>query len=173
MRWFLAIFLSLMLPAAALAQNTGGANGPAPEVTQNGDWFVACREITLDGQKTKSCEMQQTMEEKSSGKPFVRLLIGYLPNDKQPRLRILAPLGVILTQGMVMQIDQGKKLRLPFQVCLGNPAACIIEGTMENDIIEAMKKGSAGRLEMVMIGNRKVEVPFSLQGFTKSINSLR
>ncbi|MGY9057287.1 MAG: invasion associated locus B family protein [Alphaproteobacteria bacterium] len=190
MRFLLAVCLVISMAGFAQAQNTAApkpdekaaparAAPPAtqtaeePEITKNGDWFVACRNINGKDGPTKVCEMQQTLEEKASGQPFVRIFIAYIGDGEKPTLRLFTPLGSLLRPGVTLQIDSGKALRLPYQVCLTKPPACIVEGVMENDIISAMKRGNGGTLGVVLLGNRNVEVPFSLKGFTKSIKSLK
>jgi invasion protein IalB len=150
-----------------------GQQATKPEVTRNGDWFVACTEVQVDGKPEKVCEMQQTLEKSDTGQAFIRLAIGYPRNSKKPVLRIFTPLGVMLQEGLGMQIDNGKAIRLPYQVCLPQPAACLVQGTMEDDIVNAMKRGSGGTLSLTLVGNQDVNAPFSLNGFTVSINALK
>ncbi len=182
MRSILGALLAVAVSFAANAQNQPAQNQTAPqaaeepqvEVTTNQDWHVACRDTEVDGKAERLCQMQQTLEEVDSGEPFLRITIHYpRDNGDRPVMRIFAPLGVLLRPGIVMQIDDGEELRLPFQVCLGQPAACIVEGAMEQDIVQLMKAGISGEFRLSMVGNRQVEAPFSLKGFTKSINSLK
>ena len=193
MRLILPIALAFILSAPALAQDK--AHPPAaakveapkeeapkteapkttaakPEVTKNGDWFVGCQKITVDEKPVKICEMQQILEETSSGQAFIKISVIYPRQSKKPVLRIFTPLGVMLRKGMVMQIDDGKEIFLPFAVCVGKPPSCIVDGTMENSIVNAMKRGNGGTLTLSFGKNQQVLAPFSLSGFTKSITSI-
>ncbi len=116
--------------------------------------------------------MRQVLVHKESGKEFLRIAIGYPGEAKKPVMRIFTPLGVLLQPGMQMQIDEAEPLRVGFAICLPRPARCIVEGTVENDLVTLMKKGNAGKLTIVLPGNKAVAAPFSLKGFTKSLNSL-
>lgn len=165
----------LTSPLSANAQDSAPADAaPAPKVdtTRNGDWETACQEVQRDNSTTKICEMRQVLVHKESGKEFVRLVIAYPPNGGKPVMRIFTPLGVLLQPGLQMQIDDAQPLRVAYAVCLPRPARCIVEGELEAELIALMKKGNTGKLTMVFPGNRSVAAPFSLQGFTKSINSL-
>lgn len=176
----LAAAMTLGLATSAFAQTaappaTAGPDGKQelpPNVIQNGDWFVACRDVTTDGQTVEVCEMQQVLEETQSGKAFIRLSVIYPRDSAKPVLRILTPLGVLLQRGMTMQIDQGQEMVLPFAICIGKPPACIVEGVMEESVVNAMKRGAGGTLRLVFGQNQTVTAPFSLSGFTKSIDAI-
>lgn len=143
-----------------------------PEVTKNGDWFVGCQQVSVDGASVKACEMQQILEDTKTGQAFIRISVIYPHKSKKPVLRILTPLGVLLQKGLVMQIDDGKEIVLPFAICVSKPPACVIDGLMEEDIIKIMKRGNGGTLTLSLGNNQVVKAPFSLNGFTKSITSI-
>ena len=146
---------------------------PKPEITKNGDWFVGCQEVMVEGKPEKACEMQQILEETNSGQAFIRISVIYPRNSKKPVLRILTPLGVLLQKGLVLTIDNGKPITLPFAICVGKPPSCIVDGIMEDSIVNAMKRGNAGTLSLSFGNNQSVDAPFSLSGFTKSITSIQ
>ncbi len=151
------------------------ASKPAPEkpeVTKNDDWFVGCRKITVEGKTVKVCEMQQILEETSTGQAFIRISVIYPRGSTKPVLRILTPLGVLLQKGIAIKIDDAKPITLPFAICVGKPPSCIVDGIMEDSIVSAMKRGNAGTLTLSFGNNQVVEAPFSLTGFTKSIKSI-
>jgi len=173
--------------SAAVAQTAPDGQAepltPTPDnanqtVTRNKNWFVVCRDIAQGEVAFRACEMQQTLEEKSSGEPFVRLTINYPRDHKgnfgsKPVFRIFVPLNVLIQPGIGLQIDSGRTIKLPYAACLSRPTYCIVGGTMEDDIIAAMKSGAGGKLFVTFVGERRIEVPFSLSGFTASFNSLK
>lgn len=148
------------------------AEPPKPEVTRHGDWFVGCQEVTADGKTIKACEMQQILEETNSGKAFIRISVLYPRGSERPVLRIIAPIGVLLQPGLKMKIDNGKENTLPFAICIAQPAACIVELVMPNQLVSAMKRGNAGTFTVTFPRNQVVAAPFSLAGFTKSIGEV-
>jgi invasion protein IalB len=179
----LAVALAMGLATPVLAQNQPAADAakpeakpaepPQPVVVKNGDWFVGCQEITVDGKVEKACEMQQVLEDSKSGQALIRISIAYPRNSDKPVLRVMTPLGVLLNQGLGLQINDGKTIRLPFAICIGKPQACIVEGTMEKDIVDAMRRGKTGKLTIAFGNKQTLDAPFSLNGFTKSLTSLR
>lgn len=189
MRLILPILLALSLSAPALAQDkapppaaqkeeapkteAAPPDVPKPEVTKNGDWFVGCQQVAVDGGSVKACEMQQILEDTKSGQTIVRISVIYPHKSKKPVLRILTPLGVLLQKGLALQIDDGKAIVMPFAICVAKPPACIVDGVMEDDIVSAMKRGNGGTLTLSFANNQVVKAPFSLNGFTKSITSIQ
>lgn len=145
---------------------------PQPEVTRYGDWFVGCQDVTVDGNTVEACEMQQILEETSSGKAFIRISVLYPRESDKPVMRIIAPIGVLLQAGLKMKIDDGKENTLPFAICIAKPTACVVEVVMNNDLVTAMKRGVAGTFKLTFPRNQVVTAPFSLSGFTKSIGEI-
>lgn len=198
MRLFLAIATAIGLAAgglagSALAQGTPPAgqsqppaaqeNPPAagpdiapqpdkPDVTRHGDWFVGCQDVKVDGGTIRACEMQQVLEETKSGQAFIRISLIYPRGRNQPLMRIFTPLGVLLQKGMIMQIDQRDPITMPFTICIAKPPACVVEGVLQDNMVEAMKRGNGGTLKLTFGQNQEVNAPFSLSGFTKSINEI-
>ena len=160
-------------PKAEAPKADGVKNeAPKPEVMKNGDWFVGCQDVTVEGKAIKLCEMQQILEETSSGQAFIRISVVYPRNSGKQFLRILTPLGVMLQKGLQLQIDETKPIVLPFAICVGKPPSCIVEGRMEDSIITAMKRGNGGKLTLSFGNKQTVVAPFSLNGFTKSIETI-
>jgi invasion protein IalB len=159
-------------PAAQQQQPPAEPERPKPEVTRYGDWFVGCQDITVDDKTFKSCEMQQILEETSSGKAFIRISILYPRDSDKPVLRIITPIGVLLQAGLKIKIDDGRENTLPFAICIAKPAACVVELAMSNDMVAAMKRGNGGEFKLTFPRNQVVAAPFSLAGFTKSIGEI-
>lgn len=193
MRLILAIAIASGLAVPALAQEKAPPSvgldepgleteNPKPEstktkeaeaeVTKYGDWFVGCRDVKVDGGEVKVCEMQQVLEETNSGKAFLRISLIYPRNSAKPVIRIFTPLGVLLQKGIKMQIDNGQAIVMPFAICVANPPSCVVDGAMEESLVTAMKRGSGGKLTMSFAPDQTVVAPFSLTGFTKSINAI-
>jgi invasion protein IalB len=183
MRLILAIAAAIGLAAGGLAVPAAAQDKPAagpdiapepdkPDVTRHGDWFVGCQELEVDGGTVRACEMQQVLEEKSSGQAFIRISLIYPRGRNQPVMRIFTPLGVLLQKGMVMQIDQRDPITMPFTICIAKPPACVVEGVLQDGIVEAMKRGAGGTLKLTFAQNQEINAPFSLTGFTKSIGEI-
>lgn len=159
-------------PAASQQQAPQQSEQPKPEVTRYGDWFVGCQDVTVDGNTVEVCEMQQILEETSSGKAFIRISVLYPRESDKPVLRIIAPIGVLLQAGLKMKIDDGKENTLPFAICIAKPTACVVELVMNNEMVAAMKRGVGGTFKLTFPRNQVVTAPFSLSGFTKSIGEI-
>jgi len=100
------------------AQPTDSASGGAAR-TRHGDWDVAC------DPNGDNCAMAQIGND-ASGTPVLEMVIRQLaePLEVGERtatavLDVITPLGVVLTEGLSISIDGGRKESAPFQVCRG------------------------------------------------------
>ena len=116
--------------------------------------------------------MRQVLVQKETKKEWLRLAVSYAPDGKGPVLRIFTPLGVLLQPGMVMTIDNGEPVRMQYAVCLARPPRCLVAGPMDEKLTNLMKRGIQGQLSIMLPNNQQVNAPFSLKGFTASLNSL-
>ncbi len=177
MRRLLVIAITMLLASPLSAQTTeekpAAPEPPKPEITRYKDWIVACTKFEREGETLERCEMQQSVNDEKSGQVFLRMSIAYRPGQDKPTLRIFAPLGVMLRKGLALQIDGGKKIYLPFSICVAKPPTCIVEGVMENDIISAMKMGRAGTIGLLFPRDQQVDAPVSWSGFTKALNHVK
>ncbi|MEM7270400.1 MAG: invasion associated locus B family protein, partial [Pseudomonadota bacterium] len=125
----------------------------------------------------KLCFMSQVANGQN-GKPLVNVRIQKTPNLKTPKgdavpavIQIQAPLGVLLTAGLSLQIDSAKPGLAPYKFC--TPQNCVVEEPIAPDLIDRMKKGSNAKMSVISaISGDKGEADVSLSGFTKAFNSL-
>jgi invasion protein IalB len=183
MRLIFAALLAaaLSVPFAASAQKSAAPAapaGPKVDVTRNGDWEVACQYVDLEGKKFKACEMRQILVQKETKKEWLRIAVSYNQGEKapdggkKPILRIFTPLGVLLPPGMEIKIDDTEAMRVQYAVCLSQPPRCLVAGPMDDKLVALLKRGAGGTITFVLPNNKKVAAPFSLNGFTKSFDSL-
>lgn len=183
MRMIFAAIVAAMLaaPMPLLAQQSGNANSseggnqseePKVDITRNGDWEVACQEAEGNNASGKVCEMRQVLVRQETDEEWLRIAVSYTSESDKPVLRIFSPLGVLLQPGMELKIDDGEAMRMQYAICLSRPPRCLVAGPMEEQLVNLMKRGIKGSITFVLPNNRKVTAPFSLDGFTKSLNSL-
>ena len=112
-------FSLILLAAAALAAT---AIGPV-HAANDGDTFKAwtARCETPQGAQ-KVCHLFQVAKDDESGRDLVHVAIGYRGNQPEPLAIISVPLGIFLPPGVVLQVDGGKPIRAPYEVC--DPDAC-------------------------------------------------
>jgi len=139
--------------------------------TSYGAWEVACSD---DG---SNCAMAQIGND-ASGTPVLEMVIRKLaePLEVGERtaiavLDVITPLGVVLVDGLGVQIDGGEKESAPFQIC--TEQGCLVREPVDNNLITRMKKGSNAIVSVIAANQGEVKATLSLTGFTKAYGSLK
>ncbi len=129
-----------------------------------GDWTLRCLK-TEDG--NDPCQLYQLLND-SDGNAVAEISIRTLPEGSEAAAgaTIVAPLETLLTQPLVLTIDNNEARRYPFRFC--NRAGCVAQIGFTADELAQFKRGSAGMLTLVPASNpeAKVELTISLNGFT-------
>jgi len=157
----LALVAAVTLPALpALAQGLVKA--------QYGDWQMSCD--TPPGASGEQCAIIQNVT--AEDQPNVGLSVIVLKTaDKQAQLlRVLAPLGVLLPNGLGLNVD-GKDLgRVAFVRCL--PNGCVAEVAMDAALIDTLSKGSNAIFVVFKTPEEGIGIPVSLKGFADGFAKL-
>lgn len=135
-----------------------------------GAWDVACPPT---GQ---NCAMAQIGND-ASGTPVLEMVVRKLdePLEVGDRtaiavLDVITPLGVVLTEGLSVTIDGGKKESAPFQIC--TEQGCLVREPVDNDLISRLKRGNSAVISVIAANQGEVKATLSLSGFTKAYNGL-
>ena len=86
-------------------------------------------------------------------------------------LDVITPLGVVLTEGLAIKIDDGPNESAPFQIC--TEQGCLVREPVDQGLIDRLKKGNNATVSVVAANQGDVSANISLSGFTKAYNSLR
>jgi invasion protein IalB len=160
---------SLFRPALAAAAMLVAATLPAaaqPQPGQKfGDWTAGCEQI----EGGQMCNISQSMRNEESKQTLLVAIAR--PPQGDPQILIRLPLGVILTEGVGIKVDDGPGARIPFIQCLPNGCQTIVP--MQADTITRMKSGNTLNLSFVAPGGGVITAPMSLKGFTAGFDSLK
>jgi len=168
-------------PATATAPATPAPVAPALQAGPNlgGDlerttyqsWEVAC------AKGGSPCVMAQIGKD-TKGTPVLEMVVRKLPTPQEVQgvpviavTDVITPLGVVLTSGLVMQIDTGPEQRAPFQIC--TEQGCLIREPLTDEAIARFKRGNNARVTVVAAQQGPVSSNISLAGFTKAYNALK
>lgn len=154
----LAIALSAPLPA--FAQGTVKA--------EYGDWQMSCD--TPPGASFEQCAIIQNVQ--AEDQPNVGLSVIVLRTaDREARLlRVLAPLGVLLPNGLGLNVDGTDMGRVAFVRCL--PNGCIAEVELNDDLIKVLSEGTNAIFVVFKTPEEGVGIPVSLKGFAEGFAAL-
>ena len=150
------------LVAAALAVTASPAAFAQGVVkAQFGDWQMSCD--TPPGASYEQCALIQNVT--AEDQPNVGLSVIVLKTaDKQARLlRVLAPLGVLLPNGLGLNIDGQDIGRVAFVRCL--PNGCVAEVVLDDELIGKLSAGQSALFVVFRTPEEGVGIPVSLNGF--------
>jgi len=172
-RFLQRIFLQRILAVAGIAAMlTGAAMLPAAaqgEVkAQYGDWQMRCD--TPPGAATEQCAIIQNVM--AEDQPNVGLSVIVLKTaDQQARLlRVLAPLGVLLPNGLGLNIDGEKMGTVAFVRCL--PNGCVAEVVLDDNLINKLSTGTNAIFIVFKTPEEGIGIPVSLSGFQDGFSQL-
>jgi len=160
-------FLFILLIAAAMVTIGLGTAQGATDGDKFKAWTMRCE--APEG-AAKICHLFQVAKDEESGRDLVHVAVGYRGDRAEPLAIISVPLGVFLPPGVAMQVDQGKPIRAPFEIC--DPDACRAGFPLTPDMVSSLKGGVALNVTLENAVGQKKALQISLSGFTAGINAL-
>ncbi|MFK8079708.1 MAG: invasion associated locus B family protein [Granulosicoccus sp.] len=149
----------------------GQANAAALQRETIGAWEVACP------QQGTNCAMAQIGNDES-GTPVLEMVIRKLeePLEVGERtaiavLDVITPLGVVLTEGLSVTIDNGNPESAPFQIC--TEQGCLVREPIDNALVARFKRGNNAVVTVIAANQGEVSATLSLTGFTKAYDGLK
>ena len=175
----LATLILLAIAPAAMAQNQAPAQpptaGPPQQQPQQrleptgetfGDWQLLC--TVPEGQAANppppSCFIQQRFVDPNSQRPILIVTIGQVRASDQRAALLAMPLGIPLSEGLLITVDGREVKRLQFEVCRRD--GCQAYVPIDDALLSAFKAGNEATASVRSSRGGAINVPFSLRGFT-------
>ena len=135
---------------------------------QHGDWQMSCD--TPPGASFEQCAIIQNVT--AEDQPNVGLSVIVLKTaDQQVRLlRVLAPLGVLLPNGLGLNVDGQNIGTVGFVRCL--PSGCVAEVVLDDALLKTLSEGETAIFVVFKTPEEGVGIPVSLDGFGAGFASL-
>jgi invasion protein IalB len=152
----------------AAAQCVSSASAQGVVKGKHGDWETRCE--TPPGAEREQCALIQSIA--AEDRPNITLVVIVLrtADGKSQLLRVIAPLGVLLTNDLGLKIDQTDLGRARFVRCL--PNGCIAEVTMDDKLIDRMKTGRSATFIIFETPEEGIGIPLALAGFKEAFEQL-
>jgi invasion protein IalB len=152
----------------AICLMTGMAAAQGIVKSTHGDWQMSCD--IPPGASFEQCALIQNVT--AEDQPNVGLSVIVLKTaDRQARLlRVLAPLGVLLPNGLGLFIDETDMGRVAFVRCL--PNGCVAEVLMDDALIDALSAGQTALFVVFKTPEEGIGIPVSLDGFREGFAAL-
>ena len=154
--------LSSLLVGAAFAQTGGKAT------SKHGAWSIICD--VPAGASTEQCALMQNVVAEDRPEVGLSVVVLKTADNKARILRVLAPLGVILPNGLGLNID-GKDLgRAYFVRCMSD--GCYAEVILKDELLNTMKTGSSATFIIFASPEEGIGIPVDLTGFKDGYDKL-
>ena len=160
------------LQSGAIAQTVAPEAIPQPDPSTirgtYGPWSVLCD--TPTGARFEQCAMVQNVV--AGDRPDLGLSIVVLKtaDGKSRILRVLAPLGVLLPNGLGLFIDNVDKGRAYFIRCFGD--GCYAEVVLEDQLLTDLRGGTNAVFTVFQTPEEGIGIPVDLTSFTEAFAAL-
>jgi invasion protein IalB len=157
-------------PAAKPAQAPAAPQAPAqqqaaeaPPQLMYSPWLKVCGK----GQETNNKQVCVITKDGrlENGMPVAVVQL-FEPEGEAKVLRITVPLGMQLSHGTRMIIDQGQPAQEPYKICF--PVGCMADYPVTDDMIAKMKKGQQITLQAINMQGTPISLPMPLTDFAKA-----
>jgi invasion protein IalB len=158
----LAVFAGAVTPASAQSGATGTVK------SQHGAWAVVCDKPA--GAPGDQCALLQNVV--AEDRPEVGLSVVALKtaDGKARILRILAPLGILLPNGLGLYVD-GKDIgRAQFVRCFSD--GCYAEVILEEPLLKTLSSGKSATFIVFQTPEEGIGIPVDLNGFGEGFAAL-
>jgi invasion protein IalB len=162
---------TLVLTATVAVLLAGNALAQVPQRTTAtyADWTVRC--VMQD--KSKSCEMAQTIQIKGRPQPISQIAIGRQTKDGQLKMVFEVPIDVWLPDGAELVTAQKQaNVSAKFTRCI--PAGCFAEADISATTIKELRSlKKNGKLQFKDARKQLVAIPVSFKGFSDAYDALQ
>jgi len=157
-----AMALGLASSAPALAQEGSGVR------STHGGWSIVCD--TPPGASSEQCVMMQNVV--ADDRPEIGLSVVVLKTADQSAeiLRVLAPLGVLLPNGLGLNIDGQDIGRAYFVRCFDD--GCYAEVILEEPLLTTLREGDVATFIVFQTPEEGIGIPVELEGFGEGYTAL-
>ena len=164
------IFLaSLSALAMSVTGNAAGAQQPSGTVkSTHGAWSIICD--TPAGATSEQCVMMQNVIAEDRPEMGLSVVVLRTADNKAEILRVLAPLGVLLPNGLGLNVD-GKDIgRAYFVRCFQD--GCYAEVILEKSLLDTLKTGKSATFIVFQTPEEGIGIPVDLKGFAEGFAAL-
>ncbi|WP_274425105.1 invasion associated locus B family protein [Chelativorans sp. YIM 93263] len=156
-----------MMATPTLAQQQPNTNDGTVRST-HGAWSIVCD--TPAGAADEQCAMMQNVV--ADDRPEVGLSVVVLrtADNEAEILRVLAPLGVLLPNGLGLNVDGEDIGRAYFVRCFQD--GCYAEVILEDELLETLGNGESATFIVFQTPEEGIGIPVDLDGFDEGFAAL-
>lgn len=167
-----SIFARVFAAAALLVAVSGSAFSQAAQTgslrSSHGAWNILCD--TPAGAKSEQCALVQNVVAEDRPEVGLSVVVLKTADNKAKILRVLAPLGVLLPNGLGLNIDGKDMGRAYFVRCFQD--GCYAEVILEDTLIKTLQGGTSATFIVFQTPEEGVGIPVDLKGFADGYAAL-
>jgi invasion protein IalB len=134
----------------------------------HGAWSIICD--TPAGASSEQCAMMQNVVAEDRPEMGLSVVVLRTADQKAEILRVLAPLGVLLPNGLGLNVD-GKDIgRAYFVRCFQD--GCYAEVILEKQLLDTLSAGQAATFIVFQTPEEGIGIPVDLSGFSDGYKAL-
>ena len=158
---FLCLILSALLPFGVMTASSSALAQGAVKST-HGAWSMVCD--TPPGASSEQCALMQNVVADDRQEVGLSVVVLRAADREAEIMRVLAPLGVLLPNGLGLNVD-GKDIgRAYFVRCFQD--GCYAEVILEGELLKTMQAGSQATFIVFQTPEEGIGIPVDLTGFT-------
>ena len=127
------------------------------------DWVLRCPQ-------TAACSLQQRLLVQESEDVLMMLALQLAGDDRRLMAAIRVPLGVVLPDGLAMEVDGHAPQRVPFHHC--REEGCFAIFPVPGELAQRFRAGITLSLTVRLLDGGVLRVPASLLGVTAGLRAL-
>ncbi|WP_184400751.1 invasion associated locus B family protein [Rhizobium sp. BK650] len=141
---------------------------PGTVRSNHGAWSVVCDKPA--GASTEQCALMQNVIAEDRPEVGLSVVILKTADRKSKILRVLAPLGVLLPNGLGLNVD-GKDIgRAYFVRCFAD--GCYAEVVLEDELLKTFRSGAQATFIVFQTPEEGIGIPVDLKGFAEGYDAL-
>jgi len=154
--------------AGALALSAPAAAQQGTVRSTHGSWSIICD--TPGGAAAEQCALMQNVVAEDRPEVGLSVVVLRTADNRAEILRVLAPLGVLLPNGLGLNVD-GKDIgRAYFVRCFQD--GCYAEVILEQPLLDTLKSGEAATFIVFQTPEEGIGIPVDLAGFSEGFAAL-
>lgn len=158
----IATAAGLVFSSAALAQQPGTVK------SNHGSWSIVCDQPA--GAAAEQCALMQNVIAEDRPEVGLSVVVLKTADRKAKILRVLAPLGVLLPNGLGLNVD-GKDIgRAYFVRCFSD--GCYAEVVLEEELLKTFRSGATATFIVFQSPEEGIGIPVDLKGFGEGYDAL-
>ena len=159
--------LAIILMALPMGDNANAQQGGKVK-SKHGVWSIICD--TPPGASSEQCALMQNVIAEDRAEVGLSVVVLKTADKKAKILRVLAPLGVLLPNGLGLNVD-GKDIgRAYFVRCLRD--GCFAEVILGEKLLKTFREGKTATFIVFQTPEEGIGIPVDLTGFGEGYKNL-